>query len=41
LVEKVNDEFRQIFPSPGLVELNLNDIFVSVMLSVLDVKGFK
>ena len=26
VIDKINKEFPQIFPSPGLVEHNLNDI---------------
>lgn len=36
VVDKVNHEFRQIFPRPGLVEHNLNDIFDSVRKAVTD-----
>lgn len=37
LVKKVNHEFPQIFPQPGWVEHNLNDIYDSVEKSVRDV----
>lgn len=37
LAEKVNHEFRQIFPKPGWVEHNLSDIFSSVEKAVTDV----
>lgn len=33
LVDKVNREFRQIFPKPGQVEHNLNEIFDSVRIA--------
>lgn len=34
LVEKHNEEFPQIFPKPGLVEHNLNDIWNTVEVSI-------
>lgn len=37
IVEKVNHEFKQIFPQPGWVEHNLNDIYDSVKAAVKDV----
>ncbi|MCO4752924.1 MAG: glycerol kinase GlpK [Bacteriovoracaceae bacterium] len=37
VVDKVNHEFPQIFPKPGQVEHNLNDIFDSIRRCVLDV----
>jgi len=37
LVDKVNKEFRQILPKPGLVEHDLNDIWNSVGATVLEV----
>lgn len=37
LIDKVNKEFRQILPKPGLVEHDLNDIWKSVELTVSEV----
>lgn len=37
VVEKVNHEFKQIFPKPGWVEHNLNDIYDSVTRAIKDV----
>lgn len=34
LVSKHNEEFKQIFPKPGLVEHDLNDIWKSIKVSV-------
>ena len=34
VVDKINKEFPQIFPSPGLVEHNLNDIWNTVEVTV-------
>lgn len=39
LVDKVNMEFPQIFPKPGWVEHNLNDIWNTVQKSTLSVLG--
>ncbi|MBK23853.1 MAG: glycerol kinase [Halobacteriovorax sp.] len=36
-VDKVNQEFPQIFPSPGLVEHNLNDIWGTVEKTITEV----
>ena len=34
VIDKINKEFPQIFPSPGLVEHNLNDIWNTVEITV-------
>mgnify|MGYP005695854445 CR=1 FL=1 len=36
LVDKVNKEFPQIYPKPGLVEHNLNDIWNTVKTTIQD-----
>ena len=37
IVYKINHEFRQIYPEPGLVEHDLNEIWDSVRKGILDV----